>query len=384
MASISSAASVPWPVALARETSAIVAAGAEEQERTGQLAPEALGALKSANLFGLMTPAELGGHEAKQTEILEVFAEVSRAEGAVGWVLTTCAFATGLAGVFMNDSAVDVVFGKGMPIIAGAGAPGGRAVAVDGGFRFSGRWSYGSGIRHATHTHNGGLILDAGGAVRKDLGHHIFVAPIEATALDTEWDVLGLRGTGSVDYSIDDVFLATGYEHPTVAPIQRRGGPMYRVGMAGLSALAHTGFFLGIGRRVLDELASVARSKRGVGSGTLSESETFLDGFGLAEAKYRAAKALVFETWSEIERLTDAGQPIGQTLIAETQLAMCHMAWASTEAAEFAYKAGGGAALRSGPLQRAFRDTLAGRQHVRVGAHVLRGAATALLQPPLA
>ena len=59
---------------------------------------------------------------------------------------------------------------------------------------------------------------------------------------------------------------------------------------------------------------------------------------------------------------------------------MHHMAWASTEAAEFAYKAGGGVSLRDGPLQRAFRDTLAGRQHIRVSAAVLRGCARDLLR----
>jgi len=294
-------------------------------------------------------------------------------------VLTTCAFATGLAGVYLGDDVAAEVFGSGMPIIAGAGAPMGRAERVEGGFTFAGRWSYGSGICHATHTHNGGVVVDADGSVRKDLGNHIFVAPIEAATLDDEWDVLGLRGTGSVDYAIADCFLPAGSEHPTRGAKQRRGGPMYAVGMGGMSALAHTGFFLGIGRRVLDELVAVARTKSGP-SGGLLDSETFQNDYGLAEARYRAARALIFETWRSIERRAERGVTIESSHIAEAQLAMWNMAAASTEAAEFAYKAGGGVSLRDGPLQRAFRDTLAGRQHARVSAAVMRASVREILE----
>jgi hypothetical protein len=151
---------------------------------------------------------------------------------------------------------------------------------------------------------------------------------------------------------------------------------MYGVGMAGMSALAHTGFFLGIGRRVLDELVDVVRTTRS----SLAESESFLEGYGMAEAQYRAARALVFESWRAVEERVAASRPIERSHITAVHLAMHQMAWASTQAAEYAYKAGGGVSLREGPLQRAFRDVLAGRQHVRVSAAVLRSCARDLLR----
>ncbi len=365
----------------ARAAAALFSAKSVDHERHGRLSDEALSALKSANLFGLMAPLELGGLEATPCATLEVFEEVSRADGSTGWVLTTCAFATGLAGVYTSDSAAAEVFGHGMPIIAGAGAANGRARKLPRGFEFSGRWSYGSGIRHATHTHNGGFIVDDTGELRRDLGHHIFVTPIAAATLDDEWDVLGLRGTGSVDYAIDRCVLPPGFEHPTSGAVQRRGGAMYAMGMAGMHAIAHTGFFLGIGRRVLDELALVARAKPGR-SGNLVDSESFQEGYGMAEAHYRAARALVFESWRTIEERVARNRPIERAHISATHLAMHHMAWASTAAADYAFKAAGGVSLREGPLQRAFRDTLAGRQHVRVSASVLRGCARDLLAVP--
>lgn len=366
------------PVLAARRHAALWSEKAPEHEQQGRLSNAALQALQAENLFGLMTPAELGGLEASPCDTLEAFAEASRADGSTGWVLTTCAFAAGLAGVYLSDAAVCEVFSRGVPIIAGAGAPNGRAKAVDRGFELKGRWSYGSGILHASYTHNGGLIVDAHGEARRDLGHHIFVAPISAAVLDDEWNVLGLRGTGSVDYAIERCVLAQGFEHPVMNPLQRRGGPIYAVGMAGLSALAHTGFFLGIGRRVLDELAIVATRKAGR-AGLLADSESFQEGFGLAEAQYRAARAFVFESWRTIEERAASHLPIERSQVSALSLAMCQMAWASTEAAEFAFKAAGGVSLRDGALQRAFRDTLSGRQHIRVSAGVLRACARDLL-----
>jgi alkylation response protein AidB-like acyl-CoA dehydrogenase len=355
----------------------VFAAKSVEHEQQGRLCADALHALHAANLFGLMTPAELGGLEAAPRAALEAFAEVSRADGSTGWVLTTCAFAAGLAGVYLSDSAVSVIFGSGVPVIAGAGAPNGRAKQVDGGFELSGRWSYGSGILHASYTHNGGFIVDEHGEVRRDLGPHIFVAPIAAATLDHEWNVLGLRGTGSVDYAIEGCMLPLGFEHSMNA-VPRRGGALSGIGAAGMSAIAHTGFFLGIGRRVLDELADVARSKPAARGG-LADSESFQEGYGTAEAQYRAARAYVFECWAAIEERVAHDRAIEREHISAVHLAMYQMASASTAAAEYAYKAAGGVSLREGPLQRAFRDVLAGRQHVRVSTAVLRACARDLL-----
>src|SRR5262245_30529114 len=209
-------------VAGARNNAPLFSAHSVEHERRGQLSEPALDALREANLFGIMTPSELGGLEATPCETLEVFAEVSHADGSTGWVLTTCAFAAGLAGVYLGDEAAAEVFGRGVPIVAGAGAPNGRARKLERGFELSGRWSYGSGIRHATYTHNGGFIVDERGELRRDLGHHIFIAPIDAATLDEDWDVIGLRGTGSVDYAIERCVLPFGYEHPIFGAAQRR------------------------------------------------------------------------------------------------------------------------------------------------------------------
>ncbi|MEZ5375157.1 MAG: hypothetical protein R2733_01505 [Acidimicrobiales bacterium] len=368
------------PLDLAVELGPLLESQSETHDRTGRLSDAALGALVDANLFGVLVPETLGGFEASPTEALDTFAEVSRADGAAGWVLTTCSFANALAGAFLSDDAVDEIFGPRMPIIAGGGAPRGRATPVDGGLRLAGHWGYGSGIHHATHLHNGGFIIDEQGTVRDDLGHHIFVAPIEAATLDDEWDVIGLRGSGSVDYTIDGAFIPTGYEHPIRNPTIQRGGSLYQVGMFGLVCIAHTGFFIGIGRRILDELAAIAVTAADR-PGTPLGGDAFLERYGQGEALYRAARALVFERWREVEGELERSpdRPIGPRQLSSLQLAMYHMAWASTEVAEMAYKSGGGIALRDGPLQRAFRDCMAGRQHAQVSNAVVSACGRSLL-----
>src|SRR5262249_32937022 len=108
-----SSAHAEAPVTAARKKSALFGSKAGEHARQGCLSEPALAGLKEANLFGLMAPAELGGLEASPRDTLEAFEEVSRADGSTGWVLTTCAFATGLAGVYLSDSAAAEVFGRG-------------------------------------------------------------------------------------------------------------------------------------------------------------------------------------------------------------------------------------------------------------------------------
>jgi len=373
--------SARW-VDLARDMSTMLSSLSARHDDLGCLTDEALGALIDANFFGLMVPKDLGGAAAYPVEILEVYEEISRADASTGWVLTTCGFAAGLAGAFLARDAAGSVFGSGMPIIAGAGAPQGRAVGVEGGYHLSGRWSYGSGIKHATHLHCGGLIIEAGGQPRLNARGkpelYIFTPPIAAAKLDNEWDVLGLRGTGSVDYEIADVFLPAGYEFRIAETSPQHGGDFYRLGAGGLSSLAHTGFALGLGRRALDELALLVRGKAGR-AGALASSEGFLEGFGKAEAQYRAARTFVYSVWEDICGKLQQGVPVGTRDITLTHLSLNHMMWTSAQVADFAYSAAGGASLRDGALQRCFRDIHSATQHARVSPAYLRESGRELL-----
>jgi len=185
--------------------------------------------------------------------------------------------------------------------------------------------------------------------------------------------VLGLRATGSIDYTTEDVFVPEAYTHFAVTESPRRGGALYTIGIVGFALICHSGWACGIGRRLLDELSKKVRS--GVGrAGSLATSDAFHEQYARAEGTYRAACALVNEAWGSVTASLEQGTPLDarqQTLI---RLALAHITWSCHEVAEFVYTTAGTVALRAGTIQRLFRDMHAGTQHITSAPPVIRNA----------
>jgi alkylation response protein AidB-like acyl-CoA dehydrogenase len=334
-------------------------------DERGRLADPVVDALHREGLYGMWVPRSLGGAELDPINSLRVIENVAYGDPSTGWVLMAAALAIGTAGSYLDDAAVQALFsGPRMPVIAGQGTRPGIAVPQDGGFSLSGSWSFASGIKHGTHIHTLGIVGTTGEA-------RIFVLPVEQAVLIDNWDVMGLRGTGSIDYRIDSAFVPEGYTHPALTDKPLRGGALYTFGIVGFAAICHSAWACGIGRRVLDEAASFVRSKGGR-TGTQATSESFLEQYGKAEGTYRAARALVYETWRDVWETRQRGDELTARQHSLIRLAMIHVTWAAHEVAEFAYLAGGTTALRAGTLQRLFRDMHAGTQHVVASPPVFR------------
>jgi len=265
--------------------------------------------------------------------------------------------AIGTGGAYLGDGAVAQIFGhERFPVIAGQGTRPGTAVEVDGGHRISGAWSFASGLWHSGFIHTLAIVEGTGEP-------RIFVLPVEEATLVDNWDVLGLRGTGSIDYTIDDVFVPREFSHFAITEVPERGGDLFRIGIINFAGICHTGWALGIGRRILDELAKMAQEKTGR-AGSLVDSDGFQLGFAKAEGTLRAARALGHETWRDAWATLDRGEDLSVRQNTLIRLALSHSTWAAHEVALFAYTSGGTTALRSGTLQRLFRDMHAGTQHV--------------------
>jgi len=339
----------------------------EAGERLGALSPEVAEALRAAGLFAMWVPRCLGGAELGPVDSLELIERVAHADGSTGWVLMAAALATGTAGAYLGDRAVAEIFRRTpLPVMAGQGAPVGSARRVDGGYLLSGRWSYGSGVRHADYLHTGALAGEGETAEAR-----IFIVPREHFEFAGNWDVLGLRATGSIDYSGAGIFVPADATHLTDCATPLRGGAFYRLGIKGMGSIGHTGFALGVARRALDEIAALAAGKSGR-LGLLGDSESFLERFGAAEAQLRAARALAFETWRDIEAGLHRGEPLPIRQQSLHRLALNHATWTASEVCTFAYHAGGGTSLRAGAIQRCFRDMHAGTQHISSASVVLR------------
>ena len=241
-----------------------------------------------------------GGAELDPISSLRVIESVSYGDPSAGWVLMAAALAIGTGAAYLGDEAVAELFGgERLPVIAGQGTRPGTAVPQAGGFSLSGSWSFASGIKHATHIHTLGVIEGTGEP-------RIFVLPVGKATLIENWDVLGLRATGSIDYRTENVFVPEAYTHFAVTESPKRGGALYTIGIAGFAVICHSGWACGIGRRLLDELSKKVRS--GIGrSGTLANSDAFHEQYAKAEATYRAARALVDEAWGSVKASLDRG-----------------------------------------------------------------------------
>jgi len=359
----------------ARAIAGLLQDEAAQGDVNGALTERTMAALRSGGFFALTAPACLGGAEAAPVAALQIIEELSRADGSTGWVVMAAGLCIGTAAAFLDDVAVGEIFGGGaIPIIAGHGGPNGTAVVERDGFRLSGNWRYGSGIKHAAYIHSGAVVVENGAPRRTADGEpeiRIFVTPRDRAVLNGNWDVLGLRATGSVDYAISDLFVPEGFSHPPGVLEPRRGGNVYRIGLLGFAVIGHTGFALGVGRRALDEIAAFAREQSGP-TGPLRDSDAFREHYGTAEAHFRAARALVYETWAEIERTIERGHPMSTRQTTLARLAMSHATSIAADVCSFAYRTGGGVALRAGALQRCFRDIHAGTQHLHAHPLILR------------
>ncbi len=329
----------------------------------GRLAEPAIAALHRDELFKMWVPKVLGGAELGPVHSLEVLENLSYADASAGWVVMAAALSVGTAGAYLSEEAVGTLFGKGgRPVIAGQGTRPGVAIPDGKGFRLSGSWSFASGLLHGTHIHTLAIIEGTGEP-------RIFVLPVEKAKLLGNWDVIGLRGTGSIDYTIDNAYVPDGWSHFAVTKSPKRGGSIYHVGIIGFAEQCHTGWAMGVGRRMLDELAVMAQAKSGR-AGSQSDSPVFHEGFAKHEGRFRAARALAIEAWGDVGETLGRGDQLSVRQDTLVRLALVNVTDALHELGNYVYLAAGTTSIRRGTLQRLIRDVHAGTQHVTSGPGV--------------
>ncbi len=353
----SPAAATPDLPARAKQVAKLAAEHAHYGDEHGRLAEPVVAAFHEEGLLGMWVPRSLGGAELDPVSSLRVIENMAYGDPSAGWVLMASSLAIGTGAAYLGDEAVAELFGgKRLPVIAGQGTAPGKAVPKDGGFELTGKWSFASGLWHGTHIHTLGLVEGTNEP-------RIFVLPVEQAELIDNWDVLGLRGTGSIDYRIDGAFVPEAYTHFAVTETPERGGNLYRLGIIGIAGICHSGWACGIGRRLLDELVQLVEARGGLDS-PQGASTGFQEQYAKAEATYRAARAFVFEAWEDVTETLERGETISVRQHSLIRLAMANVTWSAHEVSQFVYKSAGTLGLRAGTIQRLFRDMHAGTQHV--------------------
>lgn len=372
-------------VEAARALEPLVYSQALEGEAGGRLTEATVRALTNSGLMAMWVPRDFGGAELWPVSSLKVIEALSQADGSTGWVLMAAGLCIGTGAAYIAPGPARKLFDNRLSVVAGHGAPLGRAEVEGDGFRLSGNWSYASGVLHAQYIHTGGIVHEAGvpriDPATGEPEFRVFVVPVGDATLLENWDVLGLRATGSIDYSIDGAFVLEGYTHLQHIKKPNIGGDLYKLGIFGFSNIGHTGFALGVGRRLLDELAAVARAEtaRPFVLPQPGGGESFQELFGNAEARFRAARALVFEAWREMEQALGQAGPVPTRRFTMIRLALNHLTTVANDIAQLAFAYGGGGALRDSVLQRFVRDMMAGAQHAQTSPQILRECAKDLM-----
>lgn len=332
--------------------------------------------LKALGIYRSATPKCVGGVQTSPSEFLRVIERISVVDGSTGWVASF-----GSSGFYLAALPLDTIarlYADGPDLVfAGALFPVQRAVAVDGGYRVSGRWRFASGCMAADVIGVG--IGVAGGKPRTA------VLKADQVEIIENWDVVGLEGTGSHDLAVHDVFVP---EEDTFV----RGGPpsvedrLFHYPVLAYAAQLLAVVNLGIGRAALDHVVSVGAGRSGItGAPKLAERAYYRIGVARAEASLRAARAFFYEVTDEVYADVVAGTEATARQKATLRLAATHAADAGLAAAQAAFHLAGTAAVAAEhPLQRYLRDALVVPQHAFLSPQMYDNSGAVLMGLPAA
>ncbi|MCS6947880.1 MAG: acyl-CoA dehydrogenase family protein [Steroidobacteraceae bacterium] len=361
----------------------VVREHARTSDETADLARPVIDALVSLGIFRVFVPRRYGGLETELPSALELFEAAAHLDGSVGWAAMIGA-GGGLFAAFLEPDTAQEIFGAPNAVIAGSGAADGRAERVPGGYRVTGRWRYASGASYATTFTANCLVTEGGSVIHDATGAPL----IRAIAFDraevsvfANWDTVGMRGTGSVDFAVAGVFVPERRTFSVFTDSPRVPGPLYRIPFTVLTELPITAVALGIARRALDEFAALAQTKPLFGSTATLASDPVVQGsYARSHARWASVRAALFASAARLWERVLSGADVDTTLRAETTAGCVHAVLELRAAVdELASHAGMTAIAHGGDLGRAQRDlqtlaahfAVAPRQLVPAGAELL-------------
>ncbi len=339
-------------------------APADEANRT--LSAETVKTLEDAGMFRLKLPGALGGYEADPTTQLVVIEALSGVSSAAGWCAMVGSTAVGLPGAFLPDEAIEQMFpGARIPLCAIAAMPIGKTEIVDGGYLVSGRWPFGSGVRHSEWISAGSIVM-RGEAVER----RMMVFPTASAQLHDNWQVAGLEGTGSCDFSVERLFVPESFSWDFLNGTQSRGGPLYQISNPGFVANEHAGFALGLGRHALSSFTErEVQKKRGFTDNLsrLAARPAVQKMIGSGDLRLRAARALAMEINDAAWQAVCAGNAPSNRLQGELRAVATHCTEVALDVVTEAFRYSGGGAIYTGNiLQQCLRDLNVAAQHLMV------------------
>ena len=362
------------PLELARAFAPRIRARAAEIEAARELPKDLVLEIAQAGLFKVAVPEAEGGLGADILTTLQVIEEVARADGSTGWCLAMGINTFRQSAQLVPEVRRTIFYGDAIGVSAGSANPRGRAVAVPGGYRVTGHWFFASGCMHSSAVHGACKVFEGerprlGPTGEQEVRIAFFYPKSVARIIDT-WDVSGMRGTGSHDIEVNDLFVP---EERTFSAAERRArvtGPINRMHGFDLAGCGFCCVGLGVARAALDEFAELAQRKVPRGSSDLlRDRQTVQAIVGEAEATLRSGRALLFDVVEDMWKTVLAAQPIAERQRADLRLAMTHAAQAAAKATHMVCAAAGTTSIfTSSPLERYARDAEVVTRHNQLQA----------------
>jgi len=334
-------------------------ATAAESEELGD-APQALvDLMRQIRVPMIKAPLEVGGDRLLLADQCRYFTALSYSNPTAAWTGFNHAGAAAAAGSRLSDEGIDLLFGSDpSPFLAAVALPTGTFTRVDGGVLMNGTWNYASGVRHADWA-----MLTAIEAVEQPTVTLAVIRTADAT-VHGDWNVMALKGTGSVSITAKDVFVPTALTMDPMEPA-KRGGAIYGLNYTIFVAGENLGFTFGVCNRFIDELVVYARGKSRGFDGRLADRGAFQYELGKSSQQLQAVQAHALATLATV----DDAMENGKEFTARGEAAVAAMTAYCTETAVSAISrlmsfAGAGALFNSSPLQRCFRDAQGSAQHL--------------------
>jgi alkylation response protein AidB-like acyl-CoA dehydrogenase len=340
-------------------------------EASRRLSPHVVEALHDAALFRLLMPRFLAGGEVDPVTFVHVIEAIAMVDGSTAWCLCQAAGCS-MVGAYLTPEIAREIFGPRDAVLAWGPGPDARAVAVDGGYRVSGTWSFASGCRHATWLGGHAPIVETDGSARRRADGspeaRTMLFPASRAEIVDVWHVSGLRGTGSDAFTVTDLFVPRAYSVSRDDPAERRlPGALYCFPSGSLYASGFAAVALGLARTMMDALVELARDKtpRG-GRRTLRDNHVVQSHVAQAEAKLRSARMFLVgslgDIWQEVGRSGTLTLDQRMTI----RLAATYAIHQAKDVADIAYQAAGSSAIfTAGAFERRFRDIHAVTQQLQ-------------------
>jgi len=342
---------------------------AQETDRLRRLPDANVKALKDNGLCRLMVPARFGGHQTDIHTYIEVMEALGRGCGSTSWVASLINVCAWLAGLFPERAQQDVWGGNRDAWIAGSLAPHGNAVAVDGGWRVTGRWMWASGCMHAQWGACGVHMNDEHG---QTVNFGLSLMPMTELTIDDTWFVAGMKGTGSNTIVAKDVFVP---EHRFLPYPKAFAGSyrteytdeiVYRVALVPVTILILVGSQLGMAQAALDYVVEKAPERPVTHTNYTKQRESTGFQILLADAamKIETARLHAYRAADDLDRCAAAGRHPDVIERARVRADSALVAKYCREAVEILASAHGTSSMSdANKLQRLWRDVHVASRH---------------------